>query len=1159
VECQNCGFVASPGQAAVQGSNCPNCQRPYRDQPTPLNSEMEMRDMPAPGEEDTGGNPLQEGVLGDFQNRGVRDEAFASVHHADFQQKLDQVRNCPHPPEHQNLDTQHGHAECADCGMIYNPQASMDPDRPEAALQHPDPWMDNEPGSLTLPQNWAKRKEETKTPDFEVVDVLPPDPDSIRLDKEQMDKQAGILDTLGDIGQVAAPIAGGVGGFMLGGPAGAALGAGLAGGGMDALNGGNVGDVAQTGLTDAALGGLGGMGAGAAGLEGGAGFSALKGSIPGLSSAATDSATAAEQGATKGGVGSWMKSAWGKVPTGKIQNAYMMHSLMGDAGNQMQQATQPDPSMMGQPAPASIYSAVETPTSHGEIPSNDTSDPEEVDFHENEDKKNPLSEMDINNQGGTDQGPDNFFMPDSGALSSFAEMLPKILEYATSDQSAAGDPDMEELHQKLEAEAPGYMNQANDDDGHKLMVFIMGGGQGGGNEASGDEFLQDNDKPHDPISEHEATALRPGLENTCARCGGVVDPSTGRCPQCGLPNANGNPQGMTEPVAQAEGMPGMVMPGNIAHTAAGELTQGPNTDQQKAEVAKLLQSEGRGEEVPTMLLEPWNFAEELAKITQQEEPPEGVGAQPPAPPVPPSQPGEMPVPGMSAPPGGGEGMGQQMAAAVKKYAATVDGFCEKCPKCGSHSTGYMDYENGDAGCKTCGNKWTAPKMVKNADVGPVYDHGFDTDYVLPTVDGKRGLGEEHEPTYCPTCKGEGCEHCGGSGIMNDDLAYYPYDGSEEFIRPEPGPEPGQSGLTDSPYRRPQGKVAAGEDMAAAPVQPELSQAQPEQEQEQNGSLSWTDEGGSPLKVGQTYEMYSQNYDIPDRITVTAVKPDVIEYTINGEYGLSHQSELTHEEASVEGDRFVPAEAEGMEQAPEEAQGAQPMDPEPGQQTDLSTPHEMMNVAKTADFDDTQSPGLDGPAAPMPSSMDNDVTQRDAGQANRLMQMLMKEGFPQPMAEQKAIELTRGLGQHEMHGVAEDIQAAPEVPHPMGPTASVQPRTVTRAAQVTPDDPMSRMGSAPALDSHQIGMMEDTSRSAVNAFFEEAPELGPVTATDNGVTGPDWLMEGIRTAGAHMSPYEQRHYVEESGDARNSDKLQLSGTHYEMDDLSDAFLFGDAGL
>lgn len=948
--CDNCGFVAAPGQAAVHGT-CPNCERPYRDQPTPLNSEMEMRNMPEPGMEDSGGNPLQEGTLGDFQNRGVRDEAFA---HTD--------------------------------------------------------------------------------PEFVIEDVLVPDPESIRPDKEQMEKNADFMDTLGDIGQVAAPVAGGVAGFALGGPLGAGIGAGLAGGGMEALNGGGVGDIAGTGLTDAALGGLGGLGAGAVGLG------------------AIGAEEAAAQGATRGGIGSLMKSAWGKVPTDKIKNAYMMHSLMGDAGQATQPMAQPSPQMMPQsPTSPSIYSAVETPTSHGEIPSNDTSDPEEVDFHEkNDGEKDGLqSDIGVNDMGGTDLGPDDFFAPDSGGLSSFAELLPKILQFALSDQSAAGDPDMEELHQKLEAEKPGYMNSANDDDGHKLVVLFMKGAPGG--EDDSDALLSDNDQPHDPISEHEATALRPGLENTCARCGSVVEPSSTNCPQCGMANpqhaALGNPN-MTVPVAQAEGFP------TVGHVAA--MGQGPNTDQQKAEVAKVLQEQGREQEIPTMIMEPWNYADELAQITQQEEPPESIGQEGPPPAVPAQQPGEMPMPGMTSP---GAEMGSQMMSAVLKYAATVDGFCEACPKCDSHSTGYLDYEEGDAGCKSCGHKWTAPKMVKN---------------------------EAH--------------------------------------------------------------VAAGEDMSAAPVEPELSQAQPDVEQEQNGSLSWTDESGTPLKVGQTYDMYSQNYDIPDRITVTAVKPDVIEYTINGEYGLTHQSELTHEEASVEGDHFVPVDEPEGEPAFEENQGAQPMDPPPGQQTDLSTPHEMM-ASRTADFDDINAPGGGNivPAQP------NNVQRGDTNSANRLMQHLLSEGFPEDMARQEALRLVKGLGQFEMNNVAQDIREAPETQHPLGPqTGSVEPKKVQRSSE--DESVYSRMGTAPPMNSHDMILSEPT-RDDIDSFLDDSsPHTS--SAPESGETGPAWLMEGARTAGAHMSPWEQRGYIDEDGDARNADKLQLGGTHYEMDDvLNDSFLFG----
>lgn len=973
MECPSCHFVATPGQSAVEGA-CPNCERPYRDQPTPLNSDMEMRDMPEPGMEDSGGNPLQEGILGDYQNRGVRDESYASV-------------------------------------------------------QHPE------------------------EPEFEVTQVIVPDPESIRPDKEQMAKQADFLDDVGgaisDAAPVVAPIAGGVAGFALGGPAGAALGAGLAGGGVSALEGGDVGDVATTGLTDAALGGIGGGAAGAAGKA--------AESLGAGAAMSTGASEAAAQGATKGGIGAMMKSAWGKVPTQRIKDAYMLNSVSNGVGGQAQQMTTPTPGMVQpgqQQMSPSFYSAVETPTSHGEIPSNDTSDPEEVDYHEkNDGEKDGLqADTGTGDFGGTDLGPDDFFSPDSGAFSSFAELLPKILEYAVSDKSAAGDPDMEELHQKLEAEKPGYMNSADDDHGSKIVMMIVKGNPDG--EGNDDSALQDNDAPHDPISEHEASALRPGLETTCETCGGVMDASVSHCPQCGKENGRHIPQ----PTNPDFSTPQQMMNPPMETTAAGAMTQGPNTDQQKAQVAELLQSEGRGEEVGAMIMEPWNYADELSKITGQEEPPQDIGQPGPPPPVPPGgQEGAMPMPGMSP---SGPQSGPSMMAAVKKYATSVDGFCEACPNCGSHSTGYLDYEGGKAGCKTCGHTFDAPKMVEHS--------------------------------------------------------------------------------------------AAGEDLHAAPMEPELSQVQPE-EQEESGPLGWVDESGSPLKVGQTYEMYSNNYDIPDRITINAVKPDVIEFTLVGEYGLSHQTELTHEEASVEGTTFVPTEGEELDQAPEEAgQGAQPV-PGPGDQTDLSTPHELM-TARTADFDDINGPH--GPNVNGPESINLEpnwdgmkafilqIARSDLRQAVKVNnEMGSYRVDPMELAQAAGVsleeveQLSSGLG---------EIGEIPETQHPLGPqTGSV----------------IDRMGTAPPLqmNSHEVALAENYSPD-VATFFNDDPDPNPPTheASKEG-TGPAWLMDEVapsaHIAGAHMTPWEQRGYIDEVGDARNADKLQLSGTHYEMDDLADSFLFG----
>lgn len=903
--------------------------------------------MPEPGTEDAGGNPLQEGILGDWQNRGVRDEAFASV-------------------------------------------------------QHPE------------------------DPKFEVTDVIVPDPESIRPDKSQMEKQA---DLLGDIGDVAAPLAGGTAGFLIGGPAGAAIGAGLAGGGMEALQGGNVGDIATTGLTDAALGGI-----------GGAGGAALKAGSLGEAAAA---------GSTRGGIGSLMKSAWSKVPTEKIKNAYLMHSVMNDASGAAQPMTQPSPGMTqpgAQQMSPSFYSAVDTPTSHGDIPSNNTDDPEQIDFNEkNDGEKDGLqSDIAVNGIGGTDLGPDEFFSPDSGALASFAELLPKILQFALGDQSAAGDPDMEELHQKLEAEKPGYMNAANDDHGSQVVMMIMKGKPG--DEANGDDALQDNDSPHDPISEHEATALRPGLETTCPDCGAVMDASTGHCPQCGKQNLRHMPQ----PTNPQFTTPQQMMNPPMETTAAGATSQGPVTDQQKAQVAEVLAQEGRSEEIPAMIMEPWNYANELAQITGQEEPPQDIGQPDPPPPVNPAeQQGSMPMPGMAPP--GGASSGAPMMAAVKKYAGTVDGFCEHCPKCGSHSTGYLDYEEGDAGCKTCGHKWNAPKMVEHS--------------------------------------------------------------------------------------------SADEDLAAAPMTPELSQVQPEGEQEETGSLGWTDESGAPLKVNQTYEMFSNNYDIPDRIKIDAVKPDVIEFTLVGEYGLSHRTELTHEEANVEGTSFVPAQAEG-EPAPEEAgEGAQPV-PGPGDQTDLSTPHEMM-AARVANPESINlEPNWEGMRAFVLN-----MARTDPAKAAQINQEMGSEGVsPEELAQASGASPEALQGTGEEMGQIHDL---PETQHPLGPmTGSVgqmNSHDIVLAENETVDldfDP----NATPAYD------------PKVAAFFDNdpTPQQGPVVEVEG--TGPAWLMDGVastgsRVAGAHMTPWEQRDYIDEMGDARNSEKLQLSGTHYELDDLADSFLWG----
>lgn len=130
--------------------------------------------------------------------------------------------------------------------------------------------------------------------------------------------------------------------------------------------------------------------------------------------------------------------------------------------------------------------------------------------------------------------------------------------------------------------------------------------------------------------------------------------------------------------------------------------QGPHNNEQFAAVANLLRQEGRDEEIEAMLLEPWNYAEELARAqSKQSQPPQDDTqvATPPEPAQEAAPPGAtMPVPGMSVP---GQSAAGQMMAAVEKHA-TPDSYTPRCPECGSGSTGLLS-EEGDCTCHACGN------------------------------------------------------------------------------------------------------------------------------------------------------------------------------------------------------------------------------------------------------------------------------------------------------------------------------------------------------------------------------------------------------------------------------------------------------------------------
>jgi uncharacterized Zn finger protein (UPF0148 family) len=115
--------------------------------------------------------------------------------------------------------------------------------------------------------------------------------------------------------------------------------------------------------------------------------------------------------------------------------------------------------------------------------------------------------------------------------------------------------------------------------------------------------------------------------------------------------------------------------------------------------------------------------------------------------------------------------------------------------------------------------------------------------------------------------------------------------------------------------------------------------------EQDPSRRWKDITGKPLVVGQEYEMTSKMYDIPDLVLIERIKPDGIDVTFTGEYGLSHSTEIPRDEAQVEGYEFKLAESlDDQEKFPEEHErkpSGDELEDQPGDQTDLSEPHMKM--------------------------------------------------------------------------------------------------------------------------------------------------------------------------------------------------------------------------
>lgn len=275
----------------------------------------------------------------------------------------------------------------------------------------------------------------------------------------------------------------------------------------------------------------------------------------------------------------------------------------------------------------------------------------------------------------------------------------------------------------------------------------------------------------------------------------------------------------------------------------------------------------------------------------------------------------------------------------------------------------------------------------------------------------------------------------------------------------------------------------------------------------DNDLTWTTPDGQPLTEGQEYEMHSDEYSIPDVIRVEQVKSGELVYTITGEYSeLEDTNTITPEEVEQRGIKFLPVGGEQpVEDAPESTE------PTATSRVPITTnvlAHEQAIDVELADGRVVAAKIIGGKLI-IPKTawqqVDDGILVADPG------------------------DRANGATVVEVDNLSHHLDDGRILP----------------AEEVRPEPPK-----------EAAWLLEGTNISAVPAPWEnELPDLTggsleQIVAGEPQGTDRDWLVADLpRTAGAKFSPSEQRTFIEEQGEARNLDRLDLEDTHYKTRETS----------
>lgn len=681
---------------------------------------------------------------------------------------------------------------------------------------------------------------------------------------------------------------------------------------------------------------------------------------------------------------------------------------------------------------------------------------------------------------------------DDNTLTDVQNNLPKLLEYYHSDKSGLQDPLLRALHEKIEQAQPGYLGRIPEDNTHVDQLL---GQLRHGTSASVRQALTPMMGPSLPPNAMGQTPFQtqgelPGnmpSQGKCANCGGTLN-ADGTCPQCGF-NNQGQVPGQGGNLNTQMGMGNQ--PGVQPWRSAAE--QYPSNDLQGMQASPCPSCKG----VVGNNYCPRCHGSGYLRFGEGSNSPENIEGWPNS--YKQWGPGEKTLVDMEnagkLPANNYQGkvaadhqgpITDEQKSAVAQLLIQ-QGRAEEIPTMLTHPDQYIDLLQQ----VTQQTDTVPPSVDPNEQPPPMpMPQGPNPNMPMPgmSAPGQGGPMMSHvaADSYTPRCP-----KCNSAttGLIDEDGNCRCHSCNNIFKR-----DVVKDNITSRVWKVAFDPGQMGQEKHHHPQNPDALPAADQDVPEENladTSMTWQDTSGQPLEVGGEYEMHSSQWAIPDVVRIETVKPDGLTISEVGQYDpanadptqpqVSPIHDLSKEEAEVQGLTFVPTS--GGEDESAVGSGGNNIQDGPGQTQNTQPVH-------TPDF----NPGIR-------SHVENLCPACNYSHFASMM--------TSPVSTQN--ECYRCGNIWNNYDVQDDIT----------------------------DNEDSRVWLNESED-----LFVPDARAMAMASSGKSRNVRDIAERDSKLQRTKQILNAnSKTAGKKFTLKEQRDFIDEEGIARNSDRLDLDGTHY----------------